>query len=617
MELKMKHCIVPFLVILLSCMLCIYVSAESGFNAGLSVNRSNETAGSFTVTVAHSSVLSEKTPTLCLPCTYPAAQVTAPDGSTKTGEIANGEIRFEVFMGGTYTITLNAAAPFISAQPASATYTIGSTAVALTVTAEASDSGTISYQWYENSTNSNIGGTVIPNATSASYTPSASSVGVKYYYVVVKNTNTEATGLTAAETASNVAVITVNEKVNAAAPVISAQPASATYTIGSTAAALTVTAEASDNGTLSYQWYENDSNSNSGGIKVSDNSAYIPSTATAGTFYYYAVITNTNTAATGEKTAVTTSLPVAITVTAQTEETPGEDNPPKDEETPSEEEDTFDENLYWLLLMMLNQKFDITVQSGEGGDVILSADEVRFDKSVVVTIVPQDGYTIGTVTVNGKQIEVTDNTLTLKNIRKDQAIEVTFVKLPWVNPYSDIPADAAYLDALAFVCENGLFIGESATLFNPDGTMTRAMFVTVLGRMAGVGDEFAGEHDFADVLPDEWYTPYVGWAKFAGITNGDGTGNFGVNDALTIEEAIVFLARYRAHMGYSVESDTSLSNYADADEISGWAADAIAWAAENGIYTGEDGKLNPQANASRAMVAQILYNFYMAFDSAK
>jgi len=286
----------------------------------------------------------------------------------------------------------------------------------------------------------------------------------------------------------------------------------------------------------------------------------------------------------------------------------------KTEETP--EENTFDENLYWILLMMLNQRYDITAEATEGGSVILSADEVRFDKSTTVTFIPDEGYTLGSVIVNGKIVEVTDNTITLKNIRKNQKIEVTFEKLPWANPFSDVPADVDYLDALAFVCENGLFNGESATAFNPDGSMTRAMFVTVLGRMAGVGDEF-GTGDFADVPADAYYAPYVGWAKFAGITNGDGTGSFGVDDALTVEEAIVFLARYRAHCGYPTEAEAKLADYADAADVSDWAADAMAWAVENGIYAGADGKLNPQANATRAMVAQMLYNFCMAFDSAK
>ncbi|MBR7184956.1 MAG: S-layer homology domain-containing protein, partial [Clostridia bacterium] len=208
-----------------------------------------------------------------------------------------------------------------------------------------------------------------------------------------------------------------------------------------------------------------------------------------------------------------------------------------------------------------------------------------------------------------------DGVVTLKHVRRDQKISVTFEKLPWVNPYIDVPADAAYLDALAYVCESGLMNGISAdgTLFDPEASMTRAMFITVLGRLAGVGDEFIGALGFADVPADAYYAPYVGWAKFAGITSGDGTGNFGSDDALSVEQAVTFLARYRAHMGYPVESDASLSGYTDAADISAWAADAMAWAVGNGICIGEDGKLNPHSNVSRAMAAQMIFAFVNAF----
>jgi len=106
---------------------------------------------------------------------------------------------------------VNAAAPTLSAQPASATYTIGNPAEALTVTAEITDSGTLTYQWYENTTNSNTDGTTISGATSASYTPSTSAVGTKYYYVVVTNTNTAATGEQIVSTVSQAAAVTVKD----------------------------------------------------------------------------------------------------------------------------------------------------------------------------------------------------------------------------------------------------------------------------------------------------------------------------------------------------------------------------------------------------------------------
>ena len=160
--------------------------------------------------------------------------------------------------------------------------------------------------------------------------------------------------------------------------------------------------------------------------------------------------------------------------------------------------------------------------------------------------------------------------------------------------------------------------------------MNRAMFVTVLGRLAGVTEVSAVEKDgvtytewmlaagkwggiavsqtFSDVAEDQWYTDYVHWAAALGILQGYGDGTFGVNDKVTIEQAAVILARYEALQAppaYDIEGD-----YTDADEISDWAMDAMRWAVMEEIYTGyTGGELRPKQNAPRALVAQMLYNY--------
>jgi hypothetical protein len=200
------------------------------------------------------------------------------------------------------------ATPSITTQPQGATYIQNSTAAALTVAATAN--GTLSYQWYSNTTSSNNGGTSISGATSASYTPSTAIVGTKYYYVVI--TNTTNSGIATA--ASNTAAITVNvpDVVAPATPSITTQPQGTTYTQNSTAAALTVAATA--NGTLSYQWYSNTANSNSGGTSINGatSTSYVPPTATVGTKYYYVVITNTTDG--GSETAVSSTAAITVNV---------------------------------------------------------------------------------------------------------------------------------------------------------------------------------------------------------------------------------------------------------------------------------------------------------------
>jgi len=216
---------------------------------------------------------------------------------------------------GGITIT-DAQTPTITAQPQSATYNHNATAEALTVTANVTDGGTLTYQWYSNTENSNTGGTAIANATSASFTPSTATVGTVYYYVVITNTNNAVNGETTASVTSSAVAITVVAIVNAQTPTITAQPQSAVYNQNDTAEALTVTANVTDGGTLTYQWFSNTENSNTGGTAIADatSASFAPSTATVGTVYYYVVITNTNNAVNGETTASITSSAVAITV---------------------------------------------------------------------------------------------------------------------------------------------------------------------------------------------------------------------------------------------------------------------------------------------------------------
>ena len=91
------------------------------------------------------------------------------------------------------------------------------------------------------------------------------------------------------------------------------------------------------------------------------------------------------------------------------------------------------------------------------------------------------------------------------------------------NPFTDVEKNSWYAAAVQYVRVNGFFSGVSDTLFAPDGSMTRGMFVTVLGRMAGVdAAKYGGETEFSDVESTAWYAPYVKWAAQYGIANGMG-----------------------------------------------------------------------------------------------
>ena len=240
------------------------------------------------------------------------------DGGTKASMTATSEVEIRV------SALVNAQTPTITTQPAgNVTYIFNASAAALTVTAEITDTGTLSYQWYSTASSANpgSGGTEISGARESSYIPPANVAGTKYYYVIVTNTNNNASGIKTAAKNSNTAKITVNPQVNAGQPTIRDQPQGATYTHNTAAAALTVLAESPDGGQLSYQWYSNTVNSTANAATLSaTGTSYTPGTATVGSMYYYVVVTNTitNNGDGGTKASTRTSNIVEIKVDALT-----------------------------------------------------------------------------------------------------------------------------------------------------------------------------------------------------------------------------------------------------------------------------------------------------------
>ncbi len=287
------------------------------------------------------------------------------------------------------------------------------------------------------------------------------------------------------------------------------------------------------------------------------------------------------------------------------------------------------DNWQWTVQQLLNRKFTIKATAGEGGSI---SDEgkstVKYDRSKTYTITPDEGYEIEAVYVNGEDIGAVES-YTFKHVKDDQTIEVVFVATDdadvaidvideaiveeaeaWVNPFIDIFDTDDYYAAIEFVYENGLFKGISDDQFAPELTMTRAMFVTVLGRLAGVDPEAYTETSFTDVVPGEWYAPYVEWAAENGIVLGYGDGTFGINDEITVEQAVVILARYAAYIeAYELADAVILADYEDVTDLSMWAVEAMAWALTNEVYEGIDGELCAKAPASRALIAEMLYNY--------
>lgn len=177
-----------------------------------------------------------------------------------------------------------------------------------------------------------------------------------------------------------------------------------------------------------------------------------------------------------------------------------------------------------------------------------------------------------------------------------------------VNPFVDI-ANHWAKDYILDAYHMGLFNGMTPNTFVPEGTMTRAMFVTTLYRMAGepLVEKMA---DFTDVKENEYYTNAVSWAVEVGVTNGMGNGLFMPAKPINRQEMATMLYRYAEAEGKDVTAGAELADFVDAAQVSDWAEEAMAWAIGEGIIEGYPGAyLKPATNATRAQAATILCRY--------
>lgn len=175
--------------------------------------------------------------------------------------------------------------------------------------------------------------------------------------------------------------------------------------------------------------------------------------------------------------------------------------------------------------------------------------------------------------------------------------------------FTDVPSGAWYADAVYTLTSEGILSGTSDTTFSPNGTLTRAMLVTMLGRMAGVDPTAYTKSVFTDVKIGEWYAPYVQWAYERGIATGYGNGVFAPDVSITREQLCVFLVRYAGATGTPLPT-TGGDGFTDAARISSWARSAVSTAAKARLVNGySDGSFRPQASATRAEAASILAKF--------
>ena len=189
----------------------------------------------------------------------------------------------------------------------------------------------------------------------------------------------------------------------------------------------------------------------------------------------------------------------------------------------------------------------------------------------------------------------------------------------WNNPFKDVKESHWYYDAVKTTVEKGIFSGMTPDTFQPNGKMTRAMFMTTLAKLvnAEVG-EYTGM-PFTDVKASHWYAPYVQWAYDNKITSGMSDTLFGVNNPITREQMVTLFYNTAAKFG----ADTSITDTYkfdktyDASKIREYAVEPMKWAMQNSIISGSGVEGNqiivdPWGTATRAQAAQII-TMYLAY----
>lgn len=226
----------------------------------------------------------------------------------------------------------------------------------------------------------------------------------------------------------------------------------------------------------------------------------------------------------------------------------------------------------------------------------------------------------GSLTANHRYLAPNEATVTVMSQSAQWSVQGKWVTSATASgkemPFTDVPEDSWYYDAVYYVWERGLFIGTTETTFEPDLHMERGMLTTVIYRMAG-SPSVTYSPIFSDVPKGMWYTDGTVWAGKNGIVSGVGDGRFLPADDVERQQVAIILYNYAKYMGYDVSESASLSRFTDGDTVADWSKEAMGWAVSAGILMGDDlGAILPWDSATRAQVACMLQRFEAWMDRA-
>lgn len=261
-------------------------------------------------------------------------------------------------------------------------------------------------------------------------------------------------------------------------------------------------------------------------------------------------------------------------------------------------------------------EYAVTVKSADNGTVAVSPKNAEKGDTVTVTVTPDEGYVLASLTVtdkDGDKVSTTkgeDGKYTFKMPASAVTVEAVFAEEGTVSelPFEDVKVEQWFYDAVKYVYDNEMMNGVSATEFAPDASLTRGTIARVLFNLEGAASGAAATFD--DVPADAWFADAVNWAAANDIVTGYGDGTFGPDNNITREQMATILYRYAQFKGYDVSVKGDLSAFTDGADVSEWAKDALSWCVGVKLINGRDnGTVDALGTATRAEIAQIFMNF--------
>ena len=259
-------------------------------------------------------------------------------------------------------------------------------------------------------------------------------------------------------------------------------------------------------------------------------------------------------------------------------------------------------------------RYDVAVSDGAHGSVSVSPKSASKGSTVTVTVTPDKGYALETLSVtdkNGSALDLTDQgggkyTFTMPSA--PVTVAATFMDdNTMLNYFVDVPAGAYYYDAVLWAAEGGIVTGTDAVHFSPAASCTRAQLVTFLWRAAG-SPVVNYAMNFNDVDGGVYYAEAVRWAASEKVVEGTTAETFAPDAAVTRAQMVTMLYRFAKAQGMdTTQGGMAIREFDDFDAVPAYALEAMDWAVNAGVLKGDNNRLLPQDNCTRAQIVTMLY----------